>query len=284
MRNPSMPSGRSLLPSIAFVALAGAALTALAASMASPSQDGAAAPPAQGSSAPAIAAPPVRSPADKADARTRPRTNRFLPDGIDWKAVVGPPPAPHSCEALADLTVVRFEQKRRSPAEVDNAWRGVALEPVIFDQPMNARFDTENAPKIHALLKSALVELRAVNSTLKREFGRQRPFDANPDITPVVPLEDGFSYPSSHAMRGLATALLLANIFPERRDALLTFGKQIGYSRVVGGVHYPSDIEAAFKLAEQGVSEILSSEAWRQAVTDASDEISQIRAIMVPIR
>jgi len=207
---------------------------------------------------------------------------RLLPEGIDWKAVVGPPPAPDSCDAVADLAVVKFEQARRSPAEIDNAWRGVALDAVTFDQALNSRLDAEVAPKLSALLRSAIAQVRAVNSVLKKEYDRLRPFDADPSITPVVPREEGRSYPSSHAMRGLLVARLLADIFPERRNDLIDFGRQVGYSRVVGGVHYPSDVEAGFRLAERASAEIVQTAAWRAAVRDASDEVAVIRAAMVP--
>lgn len=220
-------------------------------------------------------APPAKAPA-------RASSTRFLPAGIDWKAVVGPPPAAGSCEALADMAVVKFEQLRRSPAEIDNSWRGVLLEPATFDQPLNARFDAEVAPKLTALLRQAIEEARAENGVLKRFYDRPRPFDADPEVTPVVPKEEGRSYPSSHAMRGLLTALLLAEVFPERREALVTFGRQAGYSRVVGGVHFPSDVQAGFRLAERAASEIIRSDAWRRDLAGAANEVTSMRAAMVP--
>src|SRR5262245_37899453 len=79
--------------------------------------------PAQGGAA---QAPAPTAPAGSPSAAKRPK-GVFLPEGVDWKSVIGPPPAPESCQAAADLAVVRFEQLRRTPAEVDGAWRGVAL-------------------------------------------------------------------------------------------------------------------------------------------------------------
>ena len=52
------------------------------------------------------------------------------------------------------------------------------------------------------------------------------------------------SWPSGHAMLGWTYALLLAELVPEQADAVLLRGRQFGDSRVVCGVHYPSDVEA----------------------------------------
>ncbi len=228
-------------------------------------------------------APPVAPSRAEAPrgAPSAPASMRFIPPGIDWPSVIGPPPAPDSKEAFADLAIVKFEQARRSPSEIDDAWRGVALEPVTFDQALSGRFDSEIAPKLYALVAQATTEVRAVNSVLKRHYTRPRPFMADPTVTPIVPKEEGNSYPSSHATRGLAVALLLADIFPERREALVRFGRQAGYSRVVGGVHYPSDVEAGFRVAEGAVAEIVRSDAWRRAVAEAADDIARVRADMV---
>lgn len=209
---------------------------------------------------------------------------RFIPEGIDWDAVIGPPPAADSCEAYADMAIVRFEQARRCPPEIDQAWRGVALAPVNFDQPLGSRFEPEFVPKLYSLVESAVAEVRAVNGKLKRQYSRPRPFMADSTITPCLPKEEGNSYPSSHATRGMAVGLILAGIFPERREALVQWGRITGYSRVVGGVHYPSDVEAGFRIAERATEEIFKSEAWKAALAECAADIAKVRAdsVLVP--
>jgi acid phosphatase (class A) len=50
------------------------------------------------------------------------------------------------------------------------------------------------------------------------------------------------SYPSGHSVNGYAAALLLAEVIPQRRQALLARGIRYGTNRVVCGVHHPSDV------------------------------------------
>ena len=56
--------------------------------------------------------------------------------------------------------------------------------------------------------------------------------------------ETSAAYPSGHATHGMVYAMILAEIAPEQRPALLQRGREIGWNRVIAGVHYPSDIAA----------------------------------------
>src|SRR2546423_173969 len=58
-----------------------------------------------------------------------------------------------------------------------------------------------------------------------------------------------YSYPSGHARYGAVTAILLANMVPEKRRELFARGWDYGESRVVGGVHFPTDVESGRILA-----------------------------------
>jgi acid phosphatase (class A) len=81
----------------------------------------------------------------------------------------------------------------------------------------------------------------------KHYFSRARPFIASSDVQPTVPVKPGDaydSYPSGHATFGYMSAILLAQMVPEKRDALFARGREFGANRVVDGVHYPSDVEA----------------------------------------
>ena len=60
--------------------------------------------------------------------------------------------------------------------------------------------------------------------------------------------------------------MVLAELRPERREALLAQGRQVGVNRVIGGVHYPSDIEAGQKLGARLAQAWLAEAANRQLV------------------
>jgi acid phosphatase (class A) len=95
---------------------------------------------------------------------------------------------------------------------------------------------------------------------------------ANPKIHPCLPLERSYSYPSGHAVAGIVWATLLSEIFPEKRDALMARGKQIGDDRVLAGVHYPTDVIAGRKLGEEIARRLLADQAFRAELEKAKQE------------
>lgn len=63
-------------------------------------------------------------------------------------------------------------------------------------------------------------------------------------MKPCCKLEENPSYPSGHATAGTVMAILLANMVPEKRTEIFARGWKFALNRVIGGVHYHSDIEA----------------------------------------
>ena len=55
-------------------------------------------------------------------------------------------------------------------------------------------------------------------------------------------LKESGSYPSGHTFRGMLWGMLLAEMLPERADALLERCIQFGESRVLCGFHFASRI------------------------------------------
>ena len=57
------------------------------------------------------------------------------------------------------------------------------------------------------------------------------------------------SYPSISATLGWGVALVMTELCPERQNELLKYGYDYGYSRVIGGYNYASDVQAGRLLA-----------------------------------
>lgn len=92
----------------------------------------------------------------------------------------------------------------------------------------------------------------ALNEVLKKFFSRERPAFEVPFL-----VEANYSFPSGHAMTSILVYGLLAYVvsreFPKHRTGLLMsvtwLGAFIGTSRMVLGVHYPSDVLAGWCVA-----------------------------------
>lgn len=86
-----------------------------------------------------------------------------------------------------------------------------------------------------------------VASVLKKIFVIQRPYVTLENILPVLKIPS-FSFPSGHAavMAGLAVAVYALN--PKWGVVLSVMAILTGLSRIVLGVHYPSDVLAGWVL------------------------------------
>jgi undecaprenyl-diphosphatase len=83
---------------------------------------------------------------------------------------------------------------------------------------------------------------------LKRRLGRPRPCQ-RPDGPPQrVPIPDHGSFPSGHSLHAAMAAVVVAWQAPLLAPAFALVALLIATSRVVLGVHYPSDVVAGAAL------------------------------------
>lgn len=79
---------------------------------------------------------------------------------------------------------------------------------------------------------------------LKRWLIRERPFISFPSINCGTPPLDRYSFPSGHTLHAVCFNTVLAMTTPELAWLLLPFTLSVAASRVVLGLHYPSDVAA----------------------------------------
>jgi acid phosphatase (class A) len=183
-----------------------------------------------------------------------------------WVGFVGPFPKADSDEGKADLAIVLWEQRIRTPAEIQRALAEVKLGPGAYATALGHPVDAARYPRTFELIDRVGRDIKVVTDGLKKHFARVRPYHADPRVQPAIEREPSPSYPSGHATRGVAYAVVLADLVPERREALLAQGRLVGFDRVIGGVHYPSDIEAGQRLGLKLVAEWLADPANRALV------------------
>lgn len=94
-----------------------------------------------------------------------------------------------------------------------------------------------------------------VYKLLKSATTRARPYQVLRDIRAGIDPLDAFSFPSGHTLHAVAFTLVAIAYFPALAPLLVPFTLLVAASRVVLGLHYPSDVLAGAAIGA-GVAQI----------------------------
>lgn len=253
---------------IVLVALCAAATTASGQSRVAKGADGVVPPPAAGA--------PAGTYAGYLAAADRPDLTRILPG----------PPAPGSAGAQADARLFADTRRLIGTARWRQAQADVSDDlPARFRDAIGFAIDTKRTPVFARLLARFGVDRSAAVGTAKRHWQVPRPFVAN-DLpicearTPSL-IANG-DYPSGHAANGMAFALLLAELLPDRATPLLARGRDYADSRGICGSHSASAIEGGLLAAAAIVAAAHGSAAFRDDMLGARTELAALRGSSQP--
>lgn len=203
---------------------------------------------------------------------------RRLPDSA---ALLPPPPAEGSAAWLADLEAYQTTRALRdtprwSQAQADNELR-FPQATRAFSCALGVDIAEDATPHLYTLMRRTLADAGFSTYGAKQLYQRTRPF-ALLEEESCVPeeeeqlREDG-SYPSGHTALGWAWGLVLAQLAPERADALLKRGYEFGQSRMICGVHWQSDVDAGRIMGAAATAKLQSDPVFLAQAELARAEI-----------
>jgi undecaprenyl-diphosphatase len=79
---------------------------------------------------------------------------------------------------------------------------------------------------------------------LKERLLRERPFASHRGVRAWLPPLDRYSFPSGHTLHAVCFTVMLATYHPALLWVAVPFAASVAASRVVLGLHYPSDVLA----------------------------------------
>jgi len=197
----------------------------------------------------------------------------LAPVTVDFKAILPGPPAAGSDQAVHEVDELLNLQGSRTDADIKRANSEVKMTPFIYSYVLGPKFNPDDLPKTAKFLKEITVASAGVTTEAKNFYARKRPYLADARIHPCVPLENTPSYPSGHSTRATVWAIILSKLYPGQQQALMARSREIGLDREIGGVHYPSDVEAGRILGAAIAKQLLADPDVQIDLADAKAEI-----------
>lgn len=190
-----------------------------------------------------------------------------------------PPPPKAALDVEMDLILVRaLRAVPGSLAEdeaIGDAQAYFASDIIVrFGDAAHLPLNAKARPILVHILSRALPEVADYIKHWKEEYPRPRPYAEDAAIQPCYErfLKPQESYPSGHAANGLTAALLIAEVMPARRQALIARGIRYGDNRVACGVHHPSDVYHGRMVASAYVPLLLKNPVFREELECARIE------------
>jgi len=201
-------------------------------------------------------------------------------------ALLPKPPQPGSPEFEADIASHKAALALRNTEHWQQAIVDANLSPDNLGNKFLDSFGIEITPQQTPITYNLIFRLiGSVGGTAtkkaKEHYMRVRPFvyfnenTCSPEDENI--LRGNGAYPSGHTAFGWAAALVLAEISPERQDAILQRGYEYGQSRVICGVHWQSDVNAGRVIAAAAVARLHTLPDFQRQLVAAKREIAELR-------
>lgn len=193
---------------------------------------------------------------------------------FDFAALLPAPPPAGSLAARVDLEAVLQVQAWRTPEQV--AWAKLVEKDQVFNHAaeLGPWFTADRLPLTAAFFTAIGDDLRAIDPVAKQPFRRARPWAVDSRVQPCVAQPASTSYPSGSATQAFVWAELLTEMIPAKRDELSARAHRAAWGRVIGGVHFPSDVVIGEIVARAYLAEARKSAAFRETLERSRNEVN----------
>lgn len=195
--------------------------------------------------------------------------------------VLPPAPEPGSALDIDDVAAVLLRQRvdttRRQQAELDAKLLYERFAD-IFGRPISRA----SLPALIELLNRTEKQVSGPAFAAKELYRRLRPYQrltltevcgSSNMSKPDLDATKRTSYPSGHSAYGWTAALVLARVAPAKAHDLLQRAREYADSRVICGMHFPSDVEAGRQLATAVVAQLDTLPAFQRDLERARAEL-----------
>lgn len=147
------------------------------------------------------------------------------------------------------------------------------LEYLFFEikEIMGDAHSFENHPETSKLLQGIMNDMRLMEFAVKYHLVRARPYQLELALQPLKTINSP-SFASGHTLWAYIQAYTFGELMPNKREEFVKLAYEIGLSREIMGVHYPSDEEAARQLAHRMLLLMWHTEKFQEDFVKAKAE------------
>ena len=202
----------------------------------------------------------------------------------DLVRLLPPPPANDSRQTRSEIDELLQLQRERTPQAVGYARANIEIGVLQFAGALGDEAGLKKAlpVSVKSLFDAARADEKKLLDAAKMHFDRPRPVALDARIQPCLEPIVNMAYPSGHATWVFMTAVLLADMVPERREAIWARAEDFARQRLVGGVHYRSDIDAGRIAGTVIASFMLASPTYRADAAVAAADLRNFLKLHPP--
>lgn len=182
-----------------------------------------------------------------------------------------PPPAYDSEQMAAEMDELRtFERTPRTNALAQwwefgaggrrNYWYWNLIASQLILEA-NWKDNAPRAARAYALVSIANHDAAVATWDAKYAYWSIRPFQLDPEYTPLFNTPNHPSYPSAHSALSTSIADTLAYLFPADAEWVRGMATEASESRIWAGIHFRSDIDAGVELGHDVANAVVERAA-----------------------
>lgn len=198
---------------------------------------------------------------------------------------VPPAPVPGSVADLAD----KAASARLAALEDGDRWllatAHAELRPPLalqhFDCALGVRMGSAETPALDRVMARIFHDANSAAERVKARQARLRPVGDDPSrracqtLTPAG--RRSASYPSGSAAVATAYGEAFAALEPDRAEAVRRIGHEIGVSRLICAMHYPTDVAVGEQIGQAVAAKAVATPAFEADMAAARAELAAAR-------
>jgi acid phosphatase (class A) len=189
------------------------------------------------------------------------------PAQIDLTLLLPPPPGLGSAQQRDDEQEVAAEVGARNSLQFAGA-KAASLRSVFFFAPsIGSGFTPSRFPLTDAFFARVGSDVEKLVDLAKAYWRRPRPNGS---------VKKRSAYPSGHAAFAASTAILLAQLVPCKREQIFGQARTFAESRIILGLHYPSDVAAGWTAGTLAVFAMMRNPAFERDLAATKAEVQNL--------